>query len=144
MEDFSGTCINNYLYMPVLWKHNNDGILLTKTNAEFFSCLLSLFVVSHLHLLHFSLDKSLCVVAKLQMQIVSLNCSRSRWYLLNFSHIPTVSGLSLLFSPFLCFQIIHIYLSANGQQNKIAIVFVVINNLHASFCGNFIFSLRQC
>lgn len=38
-----------------------------------------------------------------------------------FSHVPSVLGLCSQ-SSFLCFQIIHIYSSANGQPNKIAIV----------------------
>lgn len=56
-----------------------------------------------------------------------------------FSHVPSVLGLCSQ-SSFLCFQIIHIYSSANGQPNKIAIVCVLINNLHnTSFWENFIF-----
>lgn len=117
---------------------DNGDILVKKKGYS--HVLSTLCTVSCLHLLRASLDMCLSLVVRLQMQIVSINCWWARWYLLNFfSHIPTVSGLSSLFS-FLCFQLIHIYLSANGQLNKIAIVCVVINNLHnTSFWGNFIF-----
>lgn len=61
-------------------------------------------------------------------------------------------GICWIFLTFLlcqdylhCFSFQIIHSSANGQLNKIAIVYVVINNLHGtSFCGNFIFSLCQC
>lgn len=97
-------------------------------------------MVSSFRLLRVSLDKSLCLVVKLQMQIVAINCLRSRWCLLKFLAHPHCVRIIFTVFPLLCFKIIHIYLSANGQLNEIAIAYVVINNLHnSSFWGNFIF-----